>query len=202
MRRMGDDVKVIIIIIIIIIKTAASELYRPSDSHLSAKLPPTFADGAVSISQRGGSPAAVKNDVKSITSIKTKRNSLYLKYTPVYKGYIYSYPRNIPWRPIRLWDVKNSTLSRHGGKVVSPTHQSQSILQKQEFSAFGTNFCYRLSTPQGLVRNERLCKLNVYSLQRAPNPRTSGWYNAALSSTLQSSSMCACVCVCVCVCVC
>jgi hypothetical protein len=35
---------------------SASELYRPGDRHLSAKLVPTFADRGLSRSQRGGSP--------------------------------------------------------------------------------------------------------------------------------------------------
>jgi hypothetical protein len=38
---------------------SASELHRPSDRSLSAKLVPTFADRGVSRSQRGGSPTAV-----------------------------------------------------------------------------------------------------------------------------------------------
>jgi hypothetical protein len=38
---------------------SASELYRPSDRRLSAKLVPTCADRGVSRSQRGESPAAV-----------------------------------------------------------------------------------------------------------------------------------------------
>jgi hypothetical protein len=38
---------------------SASELYRPSDLRLSAKLVPRFADTGVSRSQRGGSPTAV-----------------------------------------------------------------------------------------------------------------------------------------------
>jgi hypothetical protein len=38
---------------------SASELYRPSDRRLSAKLVPTFADRRVLHSQRGGSPTAV-----------------------------------------------------------------------------------------------------------------------------------------------
>jgi hypothetical protein len=36
-----------------------SELYRPSDGRLSAKLVPTFADRGVPRSQRGRSPTAV-----------------------------------------------------------------------------------------------------------------------------------------------
>jgi hypothetical protein len=38
---------------------SASELYRPSDRRLSAKLVPTFADRGVSLGQCGGSPTAV-----------------------------------------------------------------------------------------------------------------------------------------------
>jgi hypothetical protein len=38
---------------------SASELYRPSDRCLSAKLVPTFADRRVSHGQCGGSPTAV-----------------------------------------------------------------------------------------------------------------------------------------------
>jgi hypothetical protein len=38
---------------------SASELYRPSDRRLWAKLLPTFADRGVSRSQRGGSSASV-----------------------------------------------------------------------------------------------------------------------------------------------
>jgi hypothetical protein len=38
---------------------SASEIYRPSDLRLSAKLVPTFDDTRVSRSQRGGSPTAV-----------------------------------------------------------------------------------------------------------------------------------------------
>jgi hypothetical protein len=38
---------------------SARELYRPSDSCLSAKLVPTFVDREVSRCQRGGSPTAV-----------------------------------------------------------------------------------------------------------------------------------------------
>jgi hypothetical protein len=38
---------------------SASELYRPSDRRLSAKLMPTFADIGVSHGQCGGSPTTV-----------------------------------------------------------------------------------------------------------------------------------------------
>jgi hypothetical protein len=41
----------------------ASELYRPSDRRLSAKLVPTFADRGVSRSQRDGPPTAVISDL-------------------------------------------------------------------------------------------------------------------------------------------
>jgi hypothetical protein len=36
-----------------------SELYRPSDGRLSAKLVPNFVDSGMSLSQRCGSPTAV-----------------------------------------------------------------------------------------------------------------------------------------------
>jgi hypothetical protein len=61
----ADDVGscVITTIIIIIIITpwpeSASELYRPSDRRLSAKLVATFADRELSRSQRGGPSTAV-----------------------------------------------------------------------------------------------------------------------------------------------
>jgi hypothetical protein len=48
-----------------------------------------------------------------------------------------------------------------GGMVVSPTHRPRSTRQKY-FSAYGTHFCYRLSKPQGLVRQEGLGKLRKY----------------------------------------
>jgi hypothetical protein len=38
---------------------SVSELYLPSDSRLSAKLLPAFADRRVSLSQSGGSPTAL-----------------------------------------------------------------------------------------------------------------------------------------------
>jgi hypothetical protein len=46
-----------------------------------------------------------------------------------------------------------------GGKVVSPTNPPRSTSQKHYFPASGTHFCYRLSKPQGLVRQEELGKL-------------------------------------------
>jgi hypothetical protein len=67
-----------------------------------------------------------------------------------------SYPRNWPWRPIGLWDVKDPTLSRQSAhrwcEVVSPTPQ------KHYFYDSGTHFCLRLSKPQDLVRLEGLGK--------------------------------------------
>jgi hypothetical protein len=50
-----------------------------------------------------------------------------------------------------------------GGIVVSPTHRPRSTPQKYYFSASGTNFCYRLSKPQGLVRLEGLGKLKKFN---------------------------------------
>jgi hypothetical protein len=72
----------------------------------------------------------------------------------------------------------------------------------------GTGFPFgRLLRDAGLRRKysnppqhgKGLCKMNMYSLQRAPNPRQYGWYKRTLSSSLQSASMCVCVCVCACV---
>jgi hypothetical protein len=72
---------------------------------------------------------------------------LYPLMTPVmcskniFRSYILklkkSYPRNRPWRPIGLWDVKiprrlNNRL-RDGGKVVSPTHQPHFTPQKHYY---------------------------------------------------------------------
>jgi hypothetical protein len=41
---------------------SASELYRPSDRRILAKLVPNFADIGVSRGQRGGSPTAIFSD--------------------------------------------------------------------------------------------------------------------------------------------
>jgi hypothetical protein len=46
---------------------SASELYRPSDRHLSAKLVPTIADRRVSRSQRGWFPTAVSRSSRPET---------------------------------------------------------------------------------------------------------------------------------------
>jgi hypothetical protein len=45
-----------------------------------------------------------------------------------------------------------------GGKIVSPLHRPHSIPQKH-LSVSCTDFCYRLSKPQGLVLPEGLGKL-------------------------------------------
>jgi hypothetical protein len=63
------------------------------------------------------------------------------------------------------------------GKVVSPMHPPPSTPQKHYFSAPGTRFCYRLSKPQGLVRPERLGKLEEkknHSPHRVSNLQHSG----------------------------
>jgi hypothetical protein len=57
-KRLVDKDQVIVKIITPWLQSA-SELYRPSDHRLSAKLVPTFADRKVSRSQRGGFPAGV-----------------------------------------------------------------------------------------------------------------------------------------------
>jgi hypothetical protein len=43
-----------------------------------------------------------------------------------------------------------------GGKLVSPTHRPRFTPEKHYLSASGTNFCYRLSKAQGLVRAGRI----------------------------------------------
>jgi hypothetical protein len=107
-----------------------------------------------------------------------------------------SYPSNRPWRPIGLWDVKNATLSRQSAQLavrLSALRISRDPLPRNiNFLLLELISVTSWVQPQGLVRNEGLCKLNIYSLQRAPNPRPSGWHNRALSSTLQSASMCVC----------
>jgi hypothetical protein len=45
-----------------------------------------------------------------------------------------------------------------GGKVVSLTYRPRSAPQKHYFSAPGTHFRYRLTKPQGLVRQEGIDK--------------------------------------------
>jgi hypothetical protein len=50
------------------------------------------------------------------------------------------------------------------GGEVSPTHQPCSTPKKHYFSTSGTNFCYRLSEPQGLVQLEGLVKLKKFIL--------------------------------------
>jgi hypothetical protein len=49
-----------------------------------------------------------------------------------------------------------------GCKVVSLTHRPSSTPHKPYVSATGSNFCYRLSNLQGLVRPEGLGKLKKY----------------------------------------
>jgi hypothetical protein len=74
-----------------------------------------------------------------------------------------SYPRNRPWRPIELSDVKDLTLSNNrltdGGKVVSPTHRPPFTSQKHYLYISGTHFCLRPSEEQGLMLLEGLGKL-------------------------------------------
>jgi hypothetical protein len=50
-----------------------------------------------------------------------------------------------------------------GGKAVSPTHRMHFTRQKHYFSVSGTDFCYRLSRSQGLVRPERLSQLKNFT---------------------------------------
>jgi hypothetical protein len=68
-------------------------------------------------------------------------------------------------------DCQDNRLT-HGGEVVSLTRRPRSTPQKHYFSASGTNFCYRLSKPQGLVRPEGLRKFKKknQSPRRVSNP--------------------------------
>jgi hypothetical protein len=57
-----------------------------------------------------------------------------------------SYPRNMPWSPIGLWDVKDPSLLDNrltdGGKIVRPTHPPHFAPQKHYyFYVSGTQFC-------------------------------------------------------------
>jgi hypothetical protein len=48
-----------------------------------------------------------------------------------------------------------------GGEVVSPKHWPHFTTQGHYFSASGTDFCYRLSKPQGLLQLEGIGKLGL-----------------------------------------
>jgi hypothetical protein len=78
---------------------------------------------------------------------------------------------------MRLCDVKNLTLLdtrlTDGGRVVSPTHRPCFTPQKYLYAS-GTDFCYRLNRPQGLVRPKILGKLEIHPPLRVSNPRPSG----------------------------
>jgi hypothetical protein len=50
-----------------------------------------------------------------------------------------------------------------GGKVVSHTHRPRSTPQKQYVYFYGTDFCYRLSKSQDLLRPEGLGKLKKFT---------------------------------------
>jgi hypothetical protein len=50
-----------------------------------------------------------------------------------------------------------------GGEVVNPTHRQRFTPQKHYFvNVSGSNFCKRLSKPQGLMRSERLVTLKFH----------------------------------------
>jgi hypothetical protein len=70
-----------------------------------------------------------------------------------------------------------------GGKVVSPTHLPHTTPQKHYLSVSGTNFCYKLTNPQGLMRPEGLDTFKN-SVHRVSNPRPSGLWLSALTTTL------------------
>jgi hypothetical protein len=59
------------------------------------------------------------------------------------------------------------------GDIVSLTQRPRFNLQTNYFSASGTHFCYRLSTPRGLMRLEVLGKLTVGDPPRWP--RDTSW---------------------------
>jgi hypothetical protein len=59
-----------------------------------------------------------------------------------------------------------------GGKVVSPKPRPRSTPQKHYFFASGTDFRWRLSKPQGLVRLEGLDKLNKKKIIHLIESRT------------------------------
>jgi hypothetical protein len=75
-----------------------------------------------------------------------------------------SYPCNRPW------DVKDPALSK---LLAHRWHMPHFTPQKHYLYFSGTNFCYRLNIPQGLVRPEGLDKFKK-SPHRIWNPRPSG----------------------------
>jgi hypothetical protein len=52
-----------------------------------------------------------------------------------------------------------------GGEVVSLKHRQRSTPQKYYLSASSTNFCYRLSEPQGLVSLLLLSRAKISALR-------------------------------------
>jgi hypothetical protein len=68
-------------------------------------------------------------------------------------------------RQLGLWDVEDPTLNEltDGGTVINPTNRPLSTPHEHYFSASGTHFCYRLSEPHGLVRQEGLGKLKKFT---------------------------------------
>jgi hypothetical protein len=50
----------------------------------------------------------------------------------------------------------------YGGKIVSLENRPRSTLQKHLFSASDTNFCQRLSNPQGLMRVQSARSVSLY----------------------------------------
>jgi hypothetical protein len=70
---------------------------------------------------------------------------------------------NRPWRPIGLWDFKDPTLSRQSPYRwrwgCLPYAPAAALLPRNILYASGSNFVWRLSNPQGLVRSKGLDKL-------------------------------------------
>jgi hypothetical protein len=86
---------------------------------------------SLSIPERASESSCISGSISSMLKLSL------LVSIPI-NLYKWSYPRNRPWRPIGLWDVKDSILSRQsltdGGKDISPEHQPRSTPQKKCFS--------------------------------------------------------------------
>jgi hypothetical protein len=113
---------------------------------------------------------------------------------------VYSFSRNRPWKPIGLWDVKNSTLSRQTAQMavrLSALRTSSDLLPRNIHFLL-----LELTSVTGWVHPRALYGMTDYvawtfiHYKRAANTWPSGWYNITLSSMLQTASMCVCVCVC------
>jgi hypothetical protein len=88
----------------------------------------------------------------------------------------------MPWRPIGLWDVEASTVSRQpahrwrwGCQLHAPAGRHLSPRKNP-----GTRFCWRLSPPEGRSAAVRIrSNEKIEWPDRESNPRPSGLYNSA-----------------------